>query len=60
MANHNYAILLAGGQGSRFWPQSRTLEPKQFLALHKDQSLFIQTILRVKTKISASNIFIAT
>ncbi len=60
MANHNYAILLAGGQGSRFWPQSRTLEPKQFLSLHKDKSLFIQTILRVKTLIPSSNIFIAT
>ncbi len=60
MANHNYAILLAGGQGSRFWPQSRTLEPKQFLTLHKDKSLFVQTILRVKSLIPASNIFIAT
>lgn len=60
MANHNYAILLAGGQGSRFWPQSRTLEPKQFLALHKDKSLFIQTIIRVRSLIPAANIFIAT
>ena len=60
MGNHNYAILLAGGQGSRFWPQSRTLEPKQFLALHKDKSLFVQTIIRVKSLIPCSNIFIAT
>ncbi len=60
MAGHNYAILLAGGQGSRFWPQSRTLEPKQFLALHKDKSLFVQTILRVRSLIPAANIFIAT
>ncbi len=58
--HHNYAMLLAGGQGSRFWPQSRILEPKQFLALHKDQSLFVQTIIRVKKLIPASNIFIAT
>ena len=60
MAKHNYAILLAGGQGSRFWPQSRTLEPKQFLALHKDKSLFIQTIIRVRSLIPCSNFFIAT
>jgi mannose-1-phosphate guanylyltransferase / mannose-6-phosphate isomerase len=60
MANHDYAILLAGGVGSRFWPQSRTLEPKQFLALHKDRSLFVQTIIRVRSVIPASNIFIAT
>ncbi len=58
--HHNYAMLLAGGQGSRFWPQSRILEPKQFLALHKDQSLFVQTIIRVKKLIPTSNIFIGT
>jgi mannose-1-phosphate guanylyltransferase/mannose-6-phosphate isomerase len=60
MANHNYAILLAGGQGSRFWPQSRTLEPKQFLALHKDKSLIVETIIRVRQLIPSSNIFIAS
>lgn len=66
----NYALLLAGGQGSRFWPQSRVLEPKQFLSLHKpnssnkaqakEESLFEQTILRVKPVIPPQNIFIAT
>ncbi|MBU2222210.1 MAG: mannose-1-phosphate guanylyltransferase/mannose-6-phosphate isomerase [Candidatus Omnitrophota bacterium] len=70
MSNHNYALLLAGGQGSRFWPQSRVLEPKQFLSLNKpdssnktqakEESLFEQTILRVKPLISPKNIFIAT
>jgi mannose-1-phosphate guanylyltransferase / mannose-6-phosphate isomerase len=60
MANHNFAVLLAGGQGSRFWPQSRTLEPKQFLSLHHDTSLFEQTIRRIASLIPADNIFIAT
>jgi len=60
MQNSNYAILLAGGQGSRFWPQSRTLEPKQFLSLHKDNSFFEQTIVRVRRLIPPANIFIAT
>jgi len=60
MADHNYAILLAGGQGSRFWPQSRTLEPKQFLSLHQKTSLFDQTIIRIKTLIPRKNIIIAT
>ena len=60
MSNHNYAILLAGGQGSRFWPLSRTLEPKQFLSLHKDKSLFEQTIIRIQPFINSKNIFIAT
>jgi mannose-1-phosphate guanylyltransferase / mannose-6-phosphate isomerase len=60
MQNSNYAILLAGGQGSRFWPQSRALEPKQFLSLHNDKSLFEQTILRIRRLIPSANIFIAT
>ncbi len=60
MPNHNYAVLLAGGQGSRFWPQSRTLEPKQFLSLHENDSLFAQTVSRIKPLIPAKNIFIVT
>lgn len=60
MDSHNFAVLLAGGQGSRFWPQSRTLEPKQFLCLHQDSTLFEQTINRVTPLVPKENIFIAT
>jgi len=60
MSRHNYAILLAGGQGSRFWPLSRTLEPKQFLSLHAKGSLFEQTVLRIRPLIPAENIFVVT
>ncbi|RJO63989.1 MAG: mannose-1-phosphate guanylyltransferase/mannose-6-phosphate isomerase [Candidatus Omnitrophota bacterium] len=60
MSRHNFAILLAGGQGSRFWPLSRTLEPKQFLSLHVNGSLFEQTVLRIRPLIPAENIFIVT
>ncbi|MFZ1666159.1 MAG: sugar phosphate nucleotidyltransferase, partial [Flavobacteriales bacterium] len=28
---HTYCIIMAGGIGSRFWPMSRTENPKQFL-----------------------------
>lgn len=60
MTNHKYVVLLAGGQGSRFWPQSRTLEPKQFLSLHKNHTLFEETLNRIKTLIPGRNIFIST
>ncbi len=67
MLSHKYAILLAGGQGSRFWPQSRTLEPKQFLSLYDPDpssenadSLFGQTIARIEKFIPANNILIVT
>lgn len=41
-------VLLAGGNGSRLWPLSRTLMPKQFLALNGDSTMLQQTLERVK------------
>lgn len=59
-SNHNYAVILAGGVGTRFWPLSRSLEPKQFLPLHSTKSLFHETIARIKILIPPQNIFIVT
>lgn len=42
-------VILAGGSGSRLWPLSRALYPKQFLALHGSQTLFQQALQRVCT-----------
>ncbi len=55
-----YAVILAGGIGSRFWPLSTVMEPKQFLNLCSDKSLLAQTIKRVGTFIDKKNIYIAT
>lgn len=42
-------VILAGGSGTRLWPLSRELFPKQFLALTNDEhSLFQDTLLRLK------------
>ncbi len=57
---HNFCILLAGGSGTRFWPQSRILEPKQFLLLNKEKSLFQQTLDRVLPIFSPEKIVIVT
>ncbi len=40
-------IILAGGTGSRLWPMSRELYPKQLLRLTEDNSLLQSTLLRV-------------
>lgn len=40
-------IILAGGTGSRLWPLSRELYPKQLLSLTDDTSLLQTTLLRV-------------
>jgi mannose-1-phosphate guanylyltransferase len=39
-------VLLCGGSGTRLWPLSRTLMPKQFVKFSDDRSLFQQTVLR--------------
>ena len=40
-------VILSGGSGTRLWPMSRTLYPKQFLPLVGDNSLLQQAALRV-------------
>lgn len=39
-------IILCGGSGTRLWPISRTLMPKQFVKLFNDESLFQLTVKR--------------
>jgi len=40
-------VILAGGTGTRLWPLSRSLQPKQFLPLMGEESLFVATCRRV-------------
>lgn len=42
-----HAIIMAGGSGTRFWPASRHLTPKQLLTLVGDRSMLRQTLDRV-------------
>jgi mannose-1-phosphate guanylyltransferase/mannose-6-phosphate isomerase len=42
-----FPVVLSGGSGTRLWPLSRQNQPKQFLALMGDHSLFQETALRV-------------
>ena len=41
------AVILCGGSGSRLWPLSRELLPKQFIRLTDDRSLLQNTLLRL-------------
>lgn len=55
-----YAVILAGGSGSRLWPLSRQHLPKQFLTLDGDCSLLQTTINRLSPLIGAENVLIVT
>lgn len=54
-----HAILLAGGSGTRLWPYSRTMSPKQFLALGSThESLFQETCLRLAPLVPPENLYV--
>ena len=55
-----YALILAGGSGTRFWPLSRNSRPKQLLDLFGNGTLLEQTIRRLDGLVAAENIFILT
>ncbi len=55
-----FAVILAGGSGSRLWPLSRQHLPKQFLALDGASSLLQTTIDRLSPVIDTSNVMIVT
>lgn len=58
--NEVFAVILAGGSGSRLWPLSRQSLPKQFLALDGDATMLQATIDRLSPAIAPQNILIVT
>lgn len=60
MSIHRYAIIMAGGSGTRLFPRSRDTKPKQFQKIIGDETLIVQTFKRVNTKIPVENIYIST
>lgn len=56
----NYALILAGGSGTRFWPLSRNAKPKQLLDLFGNGTMLRQAVNRVSGLVPAENIFILT
>lgn len=58
--NHLYPVILAGGSGTRFWPLSRHLYPKQLLRLIGEETLIQQTMRRVLGCTSADRVLIST
>ncbi|HCC63653.1 MAG TPA: mannose-1-phosphate guanylyltransferase, partial [Flavobacteriales bacterium] len=58
---NTFAVIMAGGIGSRFWPMSRTEEPKQFLdILGTGRSLIRMTFDRLEKLVPADHILVVT
>lgn len=55
------ALIMAGGEGTRFWPLSRSNRPKQFLKLTDNQQTMLQaTVERISELVPLERVFIAT
>lgn len=57
---NNYALILAGGSGTRFWPLSRDSKPKQLIDFEGKGSMLQQAIARISGFIPAERILILT
>ncbi len=54
------SVIMAGGQGTRFWPLSRASRPKQFLSLGSGESLLQDTATRLVSLTSADGVLVVT
>jgi mannose-1-phosphate guanylyltransferase len=60
MGGH-YAVIMAGGSGTRFWPASRAAKPKQFLALGGAEETLLQaTVRRASALVGIEHVFVVT
>jgi mannose-1-phosphate guanylyltransferase len=55
-----YAIIMAGGSGTRFWPASRRTRPKQFLSIAGGEPLLCETWRRLEGLVPAERTLVVT
>jgi mannose-1-phosphate guanylyltransferase len=55
-----YAVIMAGGVGTRLWPRSRQNMPKQFLDIVAENTMFQETFLRIESLIPPDRVFVIT
>ncbi|AYF54118.1 NTP transferase domain-containing protein [Clostridium botulinum C] len=55
-----YALILAGGKGTRLYPLSREKSPKQFLKIVNEKSFLRNTVDRISSIIDKQNTYVVT
>ena len=60
MTQHTYAVIMAGGGGTRLWPISRKESPKQLLPLLGKETLFQSTVARLEKIFPPEHILVVT
>ena len=55
-----YAVIMAGGKGTRFWPKSREKVPKHLLDIVSARTIIQETVERIVPLIPEENILIVT
>ncbi len=60
MLDHYYAVIMAGGGGTRLWPLSRQKRPKQMLNLFEGRTLFQASVQRLYGVFPPKRIFVVT
>lgn len=55
-----YGVIMAGGSGTRFWPESRHGRPKQLLKIVDDRTMIRATVERIRRKIPTDRILVIT
>jgi len=55
-----YAVIMAGGQGTRFWPRSRRRLPKQLLTISGRRTLLQETARRLRSLVSWQHLLVVT
>lgn len=55
-----YAVIMAGGSGTRFWPESRKKKPKQLLSIAGEETMIRATVERIRPAIPFERIMVIT
>mgnify|MGYP002277366373 CR=1 FL=1 len=60
MSQGRYVVIMAGGKGERFWPQSRLRKPKHLLPIVGETPMLTQTVERLEDLVPPENVLVIT